>query len=141
MLAAPFAGHRCWSVVVGHPRFDAPGVPAAVSALLSLLLVLLVADLFQPLDILAIHHIRDRDMAHTVGSGSAVPVFDTRRGPDHVARLDFPFGATLFLYPSCAGGDDQELAGRMRVPGRARARRERNRAACRGHAVLRLEQR
>src|SRR3954452_21424366 len=25
MLAAPFAGHRYWSVVVGHPRFHAPG--------------------------------------------------------------------------------------------------------------------
>ena len=68
-------------------------LPAAVSALLSSLLVLLVADLFQPLDILAIHHIRDRDMAHTVGSGSAVPVFDTRRGPDHVARLDHDIAA------------------------------------------------
>src|SRR6266699_6205263 len=43
-------------------------VHAVVCALLSSLLVLLVADLFQPLDILAIHHIRDRDMAHTIGS-------------------------------------------------------------------------
>src|SRR6266478_1553939 len=40
----------------------------------------------------------------------------TRRAPDHIARPNFLFRATLALHPPTSGCDDQGLPERMRVP-------------------------
>ena len=51
--------------------------------------------------------------------------------PDDVAGADFLDRAALALDPAAAGGDDQGLAQRMRVPGGARAGLERDAGAAR----------
>src|SRR4051794_32641494 len=80
--------------------------------------VLLLADLFQPVYVLAANHIGDGDMAHGGGCCCAMPVLHARGRPDDVARLDLALLAPLFLNPPRPGGDDQDLACGMGVPGR-----------------------
>ena len=81
--------------------------------------VLIVADLFEPVDGFAVELFLDGDVGHGgVGSG-AVPMFFAGREPDHVAGADFFDGAAPVLGPAAAGGDDQRLAERVRVPGGA----------------------
>src|SRR3954462_3282790 len=92
MLAAPLQVTATGPLLWGIRASMHPGTCRSIRVLSSLL-VLLVADLIQPLDILAIHHIRDRDVAHGVGGGRAMPVFDTGGGPDHVTGLDLTLGA------------------------------------------------
>ncbi|AAF84576.1 hypothetical protein XF_1767 [Xylella fastidiosa 9a5c] len=94
--------------------------------------VLLVGDVLQPLDVLAIERFLDRDVGHgRVGRG-AVPVPVARRAPDDVAGADFDDRLAFALRPAAARGDDQRLPQRVRVPGRARARLEGDGGA--GHA-------
>ena len=50
--------------------------------------------------------------------------FSPGREPDHVAGPDLLDRAALALRPAAAGGDDQRLPERMRVPCGARARLE-----------------
>src|SRR5437762_14169083 len=57
-----------------------------------------------------------------------------------VSRLDFLDRATPLLDAPVAGGDDQDLASGMRVPGRAGAGLERNGCATRVGGVDRLEE-
>src|SRR5438132_10760165 len=49
--------------------------------------VVQVADLFQPIDISAVEHICDRDMAHAIRCGSAMPVLHVRRDPDNITAV------------------------------------------------------
>src|SRR4051794_11029802 len=103
----------------GPSQPSRPNQPEFVS-----LAILLVADLLHPLDVLAVDAFLDGDVAHAVRRGRAVPVLHARRRPDHVARLDLPLLTVPFLHPASAGRDDQDLARRMAVPRRARARLE-----------------
>src|SRR5439155_26013356 len=57
-----------------------------------------------------------------------------------VSRLDFLDRATPLLDAPGAGGDDQDLASGMRVPGRAGAGLERDGSATRVGGIDRLEQ-
>src|SRR5206468_3497920 len=97
--------------------------------------VLVVGDLLHPVDVPAIDGFLNRDVAHAVGHGGAMPVLYARRNPHHVARLDLLLLPTPFLHPTRARSDDENLPGGMRVPGAARAGLEGHMA--RAHARLR----
>src|SRR4051812_41466145 len=66
-------------------------------------LVLVVADLFEPVDGLAVELLLDGDMAHRRGWAGAVPVLFAGREPDHVARPDVFDRPALALSPAAAG--------------------------------------
>jgi membrane protein YqaA with SNARE-associated domain len=80
-----------------------------------------VGHLLHPFDRLAIECLLDRDMGHRGARGGAVPVLVAGRAPYHVAGADLDDRLALALGPAAAGGDDQRLSQRMRMPGRARA--------------------
>src|SRR5215203_609251 len=86
--------------------------------------VLVVGDVFQPISVLAVDHVRDRDVAHAVGRCRSMPMLHTRRGPDDIAWLNLSLLPSLLLHPPCPGSDNQVLTARMRVPGRACSRLE-----------------
>src|SRR3954451_7267260 len=70
---------------------------------------------------LAVLLLLDGDVAHGGRGRRAVPVLLARLEPDHVPPPDILDGPALALDPAAAGGDDQRLAERVGVPGRARA--------------------
>src|SRR3954464_13179988 len=76
------------------------GSPFGVPEVTRSLSILLVGHRLQPLDIFTAGHAGNRDMAHGGRRGRAVPVFDARRGPDDIARLDLALRAPFFLHPS-----------------------------------------
>src|SRR5215210_7871526 len=84
--------------------------------------ILLVADLLQPIHVLAVDGLLDGDVCHGGGGRRAVPVLDARREPDHVAGPDLLLRAAPLLYPPEARRDDEGLSDRVRVPSRARSR-------------------
>ena len=61
--------------------------------------------------------------------------------PDDIAGADFLDRAAIALHAAAAGGDDQRLAERVRVPGRARARLECDQGAGDASRIGRAEQR
>src|SRR6266545_2433039 len=103
--------------------------------------VLLVADLFHPLDRLPVEPFHDGDVCHGRGCGGAVPVLLAGRTPDDVTRSNFLDRASPALYESAAGGHDQRLAERMGVPCRPRAGLEGNTDAERASRIVRLKER
>src|SRR6266567_7411491 len=80
------------------------------------LAVLFVADLFHPVDILAVEGFRNRDMRHGGRRRRAVPMLLARWKPDDVAGTDFLDRPTFAVHPAEAGRDNQGLAERMGVP-------------------------
>jgi nicotinamidase-related amidase len=72
--------------------------------------VLLVADVLEPVDGLAVELFLDGDVGHRRRRGAAVPMLFAGREPDHVAGTDFFDGAVPTLGPAAAGGDDERLA-------------------------------
>src|SRR5437868_6959029 len=103
--------------------------------------VLLVRDLLHPLDDLAVQVLLDSEVGHGGRGGGAMPVPFARWNPDHVAGPDLLDRADLDLHPADAGGHNERLSARMRVPCCARAGLERDVGARRLRRVLRLEQR
>src|SRR6476659_6212150 len=83
--------------------------------------VLFVADLFQPVDGLAIQRFVDGDVLHGGRRRRSVPVLFARLEPDDVPRPDLLERSALALREAVAEGDDQRLPEWMRVPGGARA--------------------
>jgi hypothetical protein len=83
--------------------------------------VLLIGHLLHPVDGLSVQRLGNRDVSHSLRRRRAVPMFDTGRKPDHIARQNLFPRSTFDLHPSAAHRDDQRLAERMRVPSRARA--------------------
>src|SRR5260370_31933903 len=75
-------------------------------------LILFVADLFHPVDGLAVKVFQNGDVRHRRASSGSVPILLTRRAPDHIARPNFLFRATLALHPPTSGCDYQGLAER-----------------------------
>jgi hypothetical protein len=104
-------------------------------------LVLFVADLFHPLDHLAVELFLNGDMRHRRCWSRAVPMFLARRKPDHVAGPDFLDQAAPSLRPATAGGHDKSLAQRVGMPGRARAGLEGDACAANTRGLRRVEQR
>lgn len=92
--------------------------------------ILRVADMFEPVDGLAVQHLLDRDMGHGGGRRGAVPVLFIGREPDHVAGPDLLHRSALALDQAAAGGHHQRLAKGMGVPGGAGAGLERDARAC-----------
>jgi hypothetical protein len=84
--------------------------------------VLRIADLFHPIDGLAIQGFLNGDMRHRRRRRRSMPVFLTRRKPDHVAWIDFLDEATFALRPSAAGRNDNGLTEWMRMPRSAGSR-------------------
>ena len=82
-------------------------------------LILLVADLFQPVHGPAIQLFLDGDVRQGGGRRGAVPMFLAGRKPDDVAGPDFFNRPAPALCASAASGDDERLAQRMGVPGGA----------------------
>src|SRR5256886_12008685 len=82
---------------------------------------LVVSHLFHPVHDLAIEVLLNGEVRDGGGCRGAVPMFLTRRDPDHVTGpnlLDRPSPA---LSEARAGGHDQSLAQRVGVPGRPAA--------------------
>src|SRR4051812_43179970 len=88
--------------------------------------VLLVADLFHPVDIASVDGVLDGDVGDGVRFGGTVPVLNTGRGPDHVAWVHLLSLAAPLLDPSGARGHDQGLTSRVGMPCAAGARAERD---------------
>jgi hypothetical protein len=103
--------------------------------------VLLVADLFHPVDDLTVELFGDGDVAHRGRRRRAMPVLFAGRKPDNVTGADFLDRAALALHPAATGRHDKCLSERMRVPGRARAGLERDAGAADARRIGRLEQR
>ena len=104
------------------------------------LAVLLVADLFHPLDHFAVELFLNGDMRHTGGCRGSMPVFLTRRDPDNITLPDFLNWTAPLLNPACASGHDQNLAQRVGMPCCPSAGLERDPRAGRACRILRLEQ-
>src|SRR4051794_12572697 len=83
--------------------------------------VLLVGHLFHPVDRLTVLHLSDGDVRHRAIGRGAVPVFLAGLEPDDVAGADLLDRSTFSLYAAEAGGDEQRLTQRVRVPRGARA--------------------
>src|SRR5207247_1496798 len=90
--------------------------------------VLLVADLFKPLDVLAVDLLLDRDVRHRRSRRGSVPVLHAGWDADDVALAHLLNRTSPTLNPSGACRHDQHLAKWMGVPGRARSRLEGDRA-------------
>src|SRR5438876_10468961 len=90
---------------------------SALSELLSLSrrsgLILFVADLFHPVGGLAVELFLNGDVRHGRSWRSAMPVFLSRRNPDHVSRTDFLDWTGPASYPTAASRHDHGLAQRV----------------------------
>src|SRR5215472_8001235 len=80
-------------------------------------LVILITDLFQPLDRFAIERFLNGDVSHCCRRRRAMPMLLVGRKPDDIARPDFLNRAALSLRPAATSRDDQGLPERVRVPG------------------------
>lgn len=83
--------------------------------------ILLVRHILEPVHRLSIERFLNGDMGHPRIGRCPMPVLFTRREPHHVAGADLAQFSAPALGEAAAGGDDQGLAERVRVPGRARA--------------------
>src|SRR2546423_13027195 len=77
--------------------------------------ILLVADLFHPVDVVAVERFRNCDMRHRSNRRRAVPVLLTGGKPNDIARTNFLDRSILALNPAKAGRDDEGLTERMGV--------------------------
>src|SRR3954447_16230722 len=93
----------CCSDLPGHSFTITCGMASSSS-------VLLVGDVFEPVDSLAIELLLDGDVRHRRGRRRTVPVFFTRRKPHDVTRANLFNGATPALDAAGPGGHDQRLA-------------------------------
>src|SRR3981081_3831505 len=103
--------------------------------------VLFVADLFHPIDILAVRRFLNSDGRHRRRRRCAMPMLQAKRKPDYITGPNFLDRAALTLNPAQARDDDQCLAERMRMPGGAGARLECDAATADTRRIRRLEQR
>src|SRR5205807_3569521 len=103
-------------------------------------LVLLVTDLLQPVDRLAVELLLNGDVRHGRGRRGAVPVLLARREPDHVPRPDLLDRASPTLHAPAASHHDQSLTQRVGVPCGARAGLERDTGTDRAGRSAGLEQ-
>jgi hypothetical protein len=106
-----------------------------------LLAVLVVGDVFQPVDGSAVDEPLNGDVGHRRISRPTVPMLHAGLGPDDIADGNvLPLSAPL-LHPSGARGDDERLTGRMGVPCGPRTRCERDLGGAESAAFVGIEQR
>src|SRR3954447_22447789 len=106
-----------------------------------LALILLVADLLQPIHGLAVKRFLNGDMSHGGGWRGAVPVLLPGREPDHVAGPDLLDRPAPALRAAAAGRHDQGLPQGVGVPCGPGPRLERDARAGHTRRIGRLEQR
>ena len=78
--------------------------------------VLVVTDLFHPLDELSVELFLDCAVCHGGGWLSTMPMLFARREPDHVSGMDLFNGTALAPRPTATGRNDQGLTQRMSMP-------------------------
>jgi hypothetical protein len=76
--------------------------------------ILLVADLFQPVNDFSVELFLNGDVGHGCGWCGPMPVFLARREPDHIPWADLLDWTTPALCAAAARGDDEGLTERMR---------------------------
>jgi len=103
-------------------------------------LVLFVADLFHPVNDLAVETFLNGDVRHGSGRRSPMPMLLPRREPNHITRSDFLDGAALALRPPAPSRHDQGLPQRMSVPGSTRTWLEGDTCAAGACGRVRLEE-
>src|SRR5579885_215111 len=89
-------------------------------------LVLFVADLFHPVNCLAVESLLNGDVRHGRGWRGAMPMFLPRLKQDHIAWSNLLDGSPPTLCPATASRHDQGLAQRVGVPGSPSAWLERH---------------
>ena len=87
-------------------------------------LVLFVGDVLHPIDDLAVQPFLNGDVSHGRGWRGPMPMFLSRREPNHIAGVDFLYRAAFSLNPSAARRDNQGLSKRMCMPRGTRSRLE-----------------
>src|SRR5438132_629634 len=88
--------------------------------------ILFVADLFHPVNRLAVQRLLNSDMNHRGRWRRAMPMLLVGFKPNDIAGSDFFNLPAPTLNPPKAGRDDQRLTEWMRMPGGAGARFERD---------------
>src|SRR5258708_3938514 len=88
---------------------------------LRLPLILLVADLFQPIGGLAVECLLNGDVRQSRGGSGPMPVLFAGREPDHVAGMDLFDRSAPAPDAARARGHDQRLPQRVGVPRGPRA--------------------
>jgi hypothetical protein len=96
------------------------------AAPLSALVILLVADLLQPIDGFPVESFLNRYVAHGGRRRRTMPVLYPGAKPDDIARIDVSNLSTLHLRPSRTRSHDQSLTKGVRVPRGARTRLKRD---------------
>src|SRR5712692_8193543 len=86
--------------------------------------ILLVADLFHPVDNFPVELFLNGDVRHGRGRRSPMPVLLAGREPDHITGPDLLDRPAFALNPAAASRDDESLTEWMRVPCSPRARLE-----------------
>ena len=102
--------------------------------------ILVVTNLFHPVNRFAIEVFLDGHMRHGCGRRSAVPMFLTWRDRDHISWSNFLTRSAPTLHPTAARRHNQGLAQRVTVPGCPRARLERDTGAARACRIVGIEQ-
>src|SRR5262249_21877550 len=115
IIAAQQTRRTCIAILLFGPG-SAPLTDLAV--------VLLVGDVLEPFNVLAVEVFLQGDMHHVGIRAGAVPVLLAGRDPHGIARPNFPDRRAPELHPADAGNDVQGLAERVGVPGGPRARLE-----------------
>ena len=78
--------------------------------------VLFVGDMLHPIHDLAVEPFLNCDVRHGRGGCSAVPMLLSRRESNHIAGVNLLDRAAFPLRPTAAGGHDEGLPKRMRMP-------------------------
>src|SRR3954463_12053379 len=103
--------------------------------------VLIVGDVFEPFDSLAIELLLQGNVRHRVCRRRPMPMLFARRKPDNVTRPDLFDRSAPALRASGTGSDDQRLPERMGMPRGARAGLERHGGADNASGSRSLKQR
>jgi len=94
--------------------------------ILSVNAILIVGDMFEPVDGAAVEFFLDGEVGQGGGGRGAVPMFFAWLEPDDVAGPDFLDRAAPPLGPAAAFHHDERLPERMRMPSRPCPRLERH---------------
>src|SRR5438309_8047661 len=79
-------------------------------------MVFFVTDMLHPDDKLPITPFLNRDMRHSRGRSSPMPMLLARRGQHHISRTNLLDMPAFVLNPALAGSDDEGLTERMLMP-------------------------
>jgi hypothetical protein len=90
----------------------------------ALVLIWFAADLFHPVDNLAVELLLNGHVRHGRGRRGPMPVLLTGRKPDHITRADLLYRPAPTLDPAAASRDDEILTEWMRMPCSPRVRLE-----------------